>query len=90
MNRHLRRLALASSLVVAGTLLTVAPAAATPSCVAQSVLTEHEVYGTAWGHDVIAFLAGHPEVLQEFGFRSFGDLASFAAAQDRDACPADL
>ena len=29
--------------------------------------TEHAVYGSAWGHDLIAFLATHPEVLQQFG-----------------------
>ena len=32
---------------------------------------------------MIAFLATHPEVLAEFGFDSFGDLASYAAHQDR-------
>jgi hypothetical protein len=71
-------------------LMGVAPAHAAPSCVAQSVQAEHEIYGTAWGSDVIAFLASHPEVLQEFGFASFGKLASFGAHQDRTACPPDL
>ena len=76
--------------VAAGALAVAAPAHAAPSCVAQSVQSEHELYGTAWGHDVVAFLASHPEVLQEFGFRSFGELARFAASQDPDACPPDL
>ena len=31
---------------------------------------------------MVPFLASHPEVLQEFGFRSFGELAPFAASQD--------
>ena len=76
--------------VAAGALAVAAPAHATPSCVAQSTRSEHDLYGTAWGHDVVAFLASHPEVLQEFGFRSFGELARFAASQDPDACPPDL
>ena len=76
--------------VAAGALAVAAPAHAAPSCVAQSVQSEHELYGTAWGHDVIAFLASHPEVLQEFGFRSFGELARFATSQDPEACPPDL
>jgi hypothetical protein len=29
-------------------------------------------------------------VLSEFGFDSFGDLASYAARQDHPNCPADL
>jgi hypothetical protein len=66
------------------------PAAATPSCVAQSTQAEHELYGTLWGRELVAFLASHPEVLQEFGFRHFGDLARFAAAQDPAACPDDV
>jgi len=76
--------------VAAGALPVAAPAHAAPSCVAQSTRSEHDLYGTAWGHDVVAFLASHPEVLQEFGFRSFGELARFAASQDPDACPPDL
>ena len=76
--------------VAAGALAVAAPAHAAPSCIAQSVQSEHDLYGTAWGHDVVAFLASHPEVLQEFGFRSFGELARFAASQDPDACPPDL
>jgi hypothetical protein len=66
------------------------PAAATPSCVAQSTQAEHELYGTSWGHEQIAFLASHPEVLREFGFRNLGQLAKYAASQDPNACPADL
>jgi hypothetical protein len=50
----------------------------------------HEVYGTPWGHDLVAFLATHPEALQEFGFQSFGDLAANPAAHDPSACPPDL
>ena len=76
--------------VAAGALAVATPAHAAPSCVAQSAQSEHDLYGTAWGHDVVAFLASHPEVLQEFGFRSFGELARFAASQDPDACPPDL
>ena len=76
--------------VAAGALAVATPAHAAPSCVAQSIQSEHDLYGTAWGHDVVAFLASHPEVLQEFGFRSFGELARFAASQDPTACPPDL
>ena len=93
MSRSMLRLVLsgAAAAVVVGGALVAAPAAeAAPSCVAQSIQSEHEVYGTPWGHDLIAFLAGHPEVLQEFGFQSLGDLASYSAAQDPTACPPDL
>jgi hypothetical protein len=76
--------------VAAGALAVASPAHAAPSCVAQSIQSEHDLYGTAWGHEVVAFLASHPEVLQEFGFRSFGELARFAASQDPAACPPDL
>ena len=76
--------------IAAGTLAAAPPAFAAPSCIAQSVESEHELYGTAWGHDLIAFLASHPEVLKEFGFGSFGELARFAARQDPEACPPDL
>jgi hypothetical protein len=76
--------------VAAGILAVATPAHAAPSCVAQSIQSEHGLSGTAWGHDVVAFLANHPEVLQESGFRSFGELARFAAGQDPDACPPDL
>ena len=90
MRPTLLRLAVPAATVVVGALLTIPPAAAQPSCVAQSIRSEHETYGPAWGHDLIAFLATHPEVLQDFGFQSFGDLASYSAAQDRGACPPDL
>jgi hypothetical protein len=76
--------------VAVGGLAVTTPAHAAPSCVAQSVQSEHDLSGTAWGHDVVAFLASHPEVLQEFGFRSFGELARFSAGQDPEACPPDL
>ena len=82
-------LSLAAALASA-VLITPAAAAAPGSCVAQSVQAEHELYGTVWGHDVIAFLATHPDVLAEFGFDSFGDLASYAARQDKANCPPDL
>ena len=65
-------------------------AAAAPSCVAQSVQTEHELYATGWGHDLIAYLATHPEELASVGFDNFGDLASYAARQNHATCPADL
>jgi hypothetical protein len=85
-----RAFALSMAAALTSAVLMTPTAAAAPSCVAQSVRTEHELYATAWGHDVIAFLASHPEVLTEFGFDSFGDLASFAAHQDHANCPADL
>jgi hypothetical protein len=85
-----RAFALLMTAALTSAILMTPTAAAAPSCVAQSVRTEHELYATAWGHDVIAFLASHPEVLAEFGFDSFGDLASFAAHQDHANCPADL
>lgn len=84
----LRSLVVAAA--AAGVLAAAPPAYAAPSCVAQSVLSEHELYGAAWGHDLVALLASHPEVLEEFGFRSFGELARFAASQDPEACPPDL
>jgi hypothetical protein len=84
--------ALAVSLTAAlvPALLITSPATATPSCVAQSVHDEHELTGTAWGHDVVALLASHPELLAGFGFDSFGDLASYSARQSHANCPADL
>jgi hypothetical protein len=90
MSRIPIRLALPATALLASALVAVPPTAAAPSCVAQSVASEHQLYGTAWGHDLVAFLASHPEVLREFGFRSFGELASYAATLDHDACPADL
>jgi hypothetical protein len=66
------------------------PVAAQPSCVAQSIQAEHELYGSSWGRQLIAFLASHPEVLQEFGFSNFGELAKYATSQDPAACPVDL
>ena len=81
---------LVAAAVAAGALAAATPAHAAPSCVAQSIQVEHDLSGTAWGHDVVAFLASHPEVLQEFGFRSFGELARFSASQDPEACPPDL
>jgi hypothetical protein len=76
---------------VAGLLVAVpAPAHATPSCVAQSVQSEHAALGPAWGHDLIAALASDRDLLRTFGFDSFGKLASFGAAQDPENCPPDL
>ena len=91
MNRSTRRFTLASGAALAGTVLVgIAPADATSSCVAQSTLAEHHVYGSAWGHEVPGYLASHREVLQEFGFSSFGALASYAATHDPNNCPPDL
>lgn len=81
---------LVSAAVAIGAIGVATPATAVPSCVAQSVQSEHALYGTAWGRELISFLASHPEVLQEFGFSSFGELARFASAQDPEACPPDL
>jgi hypothetical protein len=87
-----RSSALATSLVaaVAVSALNAPPAQAAPSCVAQSIRAEHATYGTSWGKDLIAWLAVHPEALQEFGFASLGDLVRYSAAQPSDACPPDL
>jgi len=85
-----RAFALALTAALTSALLMTPTPAAASSCVAQSVQAEHELYGTAWGRDLIAFLASHPEVLAGFGFDGFGDLASHAARQDHENCPADL
>lgn len=90
MSRTLTRLGLALGIAMVGAGIGTAPASATPSCIAQSIASEHQAYGTDWGQDLIAYLAVHPEVLQEFGFQKFGDLASYGALQDHDSCPADL
>ena len=91
MSRSTRRLALpAGAALLISALVGVSPAAATSSCVAQSTLAEHQVYGSAWGHEFPGYLASHREVLQEYGFSSFGALASYAAAQDPNNCPPDL
>ena len=76
--------------VLTGMLISLAPAHAAPNCVAQSIASEHETYGTAWGAELIAYLASHPEALQEFGFGSLGDLVAYSAAQDPANCPPDL
>ena len=91
MSRSTRRLTLpAGAALVVAVLVGVSPAGATSSCVAQSTLAEHQAYGSAWGQELPGYLASHREVLQEFGFSSFGTLASFAAAQDPNNCPPDL
>lgn len=87
---HIVLNSLAAAAVVAGALAAAPTANASPSCVAQSIQSEHDLYGTAWGHDTVAVLASHPEVLEEFGFGSFGELARFAASQDPAVCPPDL
>ena len=87
---HIVLNSLSAAAVVAGALAAASTANASPSCVAQSIQSEHDLYGTAWGHDTVAFLASHQEVLEEFGFGSFGELARFAASQDRAVCPPDL
>ncbi|MBT2499161.1 hypothetical protein J7E25_08635 [Agromyces sp. ISL-38] len=84
------RLIVPAAAAVALALVAAPPAQAAPSCVAQSIPAEHQSYGPAWGHDLISFLATNPEVLEEFGFRSFGDYASFVATLDRTVCPPDL
>ncbi|WP_041545942.1 MULTISPECIES: hypothetical protein [unclassified Nocardioides] len=83
-------LSLTAGLTWAVLITPTAASASASSCVAQSVQAEHEVFGSAWGRDLIAYLASHPEVLAEFGFDSFGDLASYSAHQDNANCPADL
>lgn len=90
MTPTLRALSLSLTAAVTAVLLSAPGAAAASNCVAESVQAEHELYGTAWGHDLIAYLATHPRVLAEFGFENFGDLASYAARQDHANCPADL
>ena len=85
-----RFLAVSMAAVLTTAVVITPAAAAAPSCVAQSVQTEHEIYSTAWGHDLIAHLATHPEELATFGFGTFGDLASYAARQSHTNCPADL
>jgi len=85
-----KALALAMTAALTSAVLMTPTAAAASSCVAQSVQAEHELYATAWGHDLIAYLASHPELLAESGFDNFGDLASYAARQDHADCPADL
>jgi hypothetical protein len=91
MSRSTLRLALtAGAALIVSLFVGVSPAAATSNCVAQSTLAEHQVYGSAWGHEFPGYLASHREVLQEYGFSSFGALASYAAAQDPNNCPPDL
>jgi hypothetical protein len=91
MNRSTLRLALPAGAALAlSALVGISPAAATSSCVAQSTLAEHQAYGPAWGHEVPGYLANHREVLQDYGFDSFGALAAYAAAQDPNNCPPDL
>ena len=90
MMKHTRRPTLPAGLaaVLAPVVVTAAPAAAEPSCVAQSIAAEHAVYGSAWGHDLLAFLATHREVLQEFGFRHLGALASVRRGPGPEQLPA--
>ncbi len=90
MNRKVTRIGVGLAAVLTALVVAAPPAAAQPSCVAQSTLAEHELYGTSWGSELIAFLASHPEVLHEFGFNNLGELVTYAATQDPADCPADL
>jgi hypothetical protein len=90
MTNRARPFAVALAAALTSAYLVTPAAAAAPSCVAQSVQTEHELYASAWGHDLIAYLATHPEELGQFGFNHFGDLAAYAARQSHTDCPADL
>lgn len=54
------------------------------------VATEHAVYGSAWGHDLIAVLGTRPEVQQQMGLRNLGELTRFAAAKTPTNCPPDV
>ena len=90
MKHTVARISLGLAAVLTPVVVTAAPAVAEPSCVAKSVAAEHVLHGSSWGHDLIAFLATHPEVLKQFGFRNLGELTKFAAAQNPNNCPPDL
>lgn len=90
MTNPARFLAFTMAAALTSAVLITPAAAAAPSCIAQSVQTEHQLYATAWGHDLIAYLATHPEEVAAVGFDNFGDLASYAAGQSHTNCPADL
>ena len=81
-----RTLASAAVATVCLTLLTQPVAQAAPSCVAQINTEERALVGTAWGRDVVAFLAADPAPLHELGFKRFGDFAKFVATQPTDSC----
>ena len=68
----------------------VSAATATSSRVAQSTLAKHQIYGSAWGHELPGYLASHREVFQDYGYWSFGELASYAATQDPNNCAPNL
>ena len=57
---------------------------------AQSTLAKHQIYGSAWGHELPGYLASHREVFQDYGYWSFGELASYAATQDPNNCAPNL
>lgn len=90
LNNTVTRIGLGLAAGLTAVVVAAPPAGAQPSCVAQSTQAEHQLYGTSWGPEVIAFLASHPGVLQEFGFSNFGELAKYATSQGPAACPADL
>jgi len=85
-----RALAISVTALLTSAAIMTPTAASASSCVAQSVQAEHELYATAWGRELVAQLASNRVLLQDFGFDSFGDLASYAARQDHTNCPADL
>jgi hypothetical protein len=58
--------------------------------VAQSTLAKHQIHGSAWGHEPPGYLASHREGVQDYGYSSFGELASDAATQDPNNCAPDL
>ena len=49
-------------------LVGVSAATATSSRVAQSTLAEHQIHGSAWGHELPGYLASHREVFQDYGY----------------------
>ena len=42
------------------------------------------------GHELPGYLASHREVFQDYGYWSFGELASYAATQDPNNCAPNL
>jgi hypothetical protein len=90
-----RLIAAAAAASVASVALVSSPAAAAPlagarsGCVAQQVQLEHEVFGAAWGHDVVAHFASDREGLGELGLRNFGEFAALFATADRENCPVE-
>jgi hypothetical protein len=75
--------------VTAAVLVAPTPAMAAPSCVSRINAEERSTYGTAWGHDIVAWLASDPAPLQELGYANIGALARALATSPHDACPAE-